>query len=75
MTKNEIEKIEEIINNKSDYSKFNIKWLKSILEKYDPNITYNIFDQNDSCLCSFYNRKRYKENFISYWNNKKNEYK
>lgn len=62
-------RIEGIITNDMDYSKITTKWLKEIVNKYNPELTDNIFDPNDTCFCSSTNRKKYKRQFINYWNN------
>lgn len=67
MLEDEMIKILSIINNDNDYSKINIKWLKEIVIKYNPEVVDDIFDSDDTCFCSSTKRKIYKLRFISYF--------
>lgn len=67
MSEKEREKIESIIINEKDWTKMSMKFLKGICEKYYPNITYSIFNEDDTCFCSLTLRKKYRNGFISFW--------
>jgi hypothetical protein len=69
METKEIERIDGIITNNMDYSKITITWLKEIVSKYNPEVVDSIFDPSDTCFCSSTNRKKYKKDFISWYNN------